>query len=162
MIAASPSRRAKAAFPGGRRILDPFDTLRATRALAPHNPALNDIRWLIGEALRRTHHRADFSPLQSLSLDTPAGVSSRRSTSGLPASEAALRARDKLRAAETLVGPAAWPILRRILIEDGSVADCRLFVSEIATPWRADAIIADRLRVALDRLGPLLGVTAGR
>jgi len=42
------------------------------------------------------------------------------------------------------------------------VRDCRAYVSEIATPWRADAIIADRLRVALDRLGDLLGVTAGR
>ena len=31
----------------------PFDIMRATRALAPHDPKLNDMRWLIGEALRR-------------------------------------------------------------------------------------------------------------
>jgi hypothetical protein len=27
-----------------RRILDPFDVMRSTRALAPHDPKLNDIR----------------------------------------------------------------------------------------------------------------------
>ena len=41
-----------------RRMLDPFDTMRANRVLAPNNPKLNDIRWLVGESLRRTHHRA--------------------------------------------------------------------------------------------------------
>jgi hypothetical protein len=35
-------------------------------------------------------------------------------------------------------------------------------VPEIVTPWRADAVVTDRLRVALDQLGDLLGVTAGR
>ena len=43
-----------------RRILDPFDVMRSTRALAPHDPKLNDMRWLIGEALRRVHQRAQF------------------------------------------------------------------------------------------------------
>ena len=43
---------------GVRRILDPFDTMRANRVLAPHDPKLNDIRWLIGESLRSTHQRA--------------------------------------------------------------------------------------------------------
>jgi len=33
-------------------------------------------------------------------------------------------------------------------------------VPEIATPWRADAVLADRLRVGLDRLASG-GVTAG-
>ena len=41
-----------------RRMLDPFDTMRANRVLAPNDPKLNDIRWLVGESLRRTHHRA--------------------------------------------------------------------------------------------------------
>ncbi|MFY9970672.1 MAG: hypothetical protein WAK41_14830, partial [Roseiarcus sp.] len=41
-----------------RRILDPFDTMRANRLLAPHDQKLNDIRWLVGESLRRTHQRA--------------------------------------------------------------------------------------------------------
>ena len=29
-----------------RRMLDPFDTMRANRVLAPNDPKLNDIRWL--------------------------------------------------------------------------------------------------------------------
>ena len=37
-----------------RRMLDPFDTMRANRLLAPQDPKLNDIRWLVGESLRRT------------------------------------------------------------------------------------------------------------
>ena len=28
-----------------RRFLDPFDTMRANRVLAPNDPKLNDIRW---------------------------------------------------------------------------------------------------------------------
>jgi hypothetical protein len=39
------------------------------------------------------------------------------------------------------------------------VTDCRGLIPELATPWRADAVVADRLRVALDSLGELLGVT---
>ena len=37
--------------------------------------------------------------------------------------------------------------------------DCRDIIPEITTPWRADAVIMDRMRVALDALGPLLGGT---
>ena len=82
--------------------------------------------------------------------------------SGLPASEIALHARDKIRAAEQKAGPAAWPIVARIVIEGGGVRDCRGFVAEIVTPWRADAVVTDRLRVALDAIGGLMGVTAPR
>jgi hypothetical protein len=35
-------------------------------------------------------------------------------------------------------------------------------VPEIVTPWRADAVLADRLRIGLDRLGEIVGVAAGR
>jgi hypothetical protein len=42
------------------------------------------------------------------------------------------------------------------------VRDCRAEIVEVTTTWRADAIVADRLRVALDVLGPLVGVTAKR
>ncbi|MGA8712520.1 MAG: hypothetical protein WB647_05795, partial [Roseiarcus sp.] len=79
-----------------------------------------------------------------------------------PQSEAALHARDKLRTAEDRVGPAAWPIVTRIIIEGAGVRDCRGFIPELATPWRADAVVTDRLRVALDTLGGLLVVTSGR
>lgn len=167
---ATPERLARAAESGQvvergadrmRRLLDPFDVMRSTRALAPHDPKLNDIRWLIGEALRRLHSRAQLDALRAVALDAvrSSGFGPR---SGLPASEIALHARDKLRAAEERAGDAAWPIVARIVIEGAGVRDCRVLVPEIATPWRADAIIADRLRVALDRLGDLLGVTAGR
>ena len=67
-----------------------------------------------------------------------------------------------MRAAEERAGPAAWPILTRIVIEGAGVRDCRGFVPEIVTPWRADAVVTDRLRVALDTLGELVGVTAAQ
>ena len=143
-----------------RRILDPFDVMRSTRALAPHDPKLNDIRWLIGEALRRVHRRADLDALRAAPLDRVGGAGQPGPRSGLPASEIALHARDKLHAAEQAAGPAAWPVLVRVVIEGASLRDCRRLAPEIATPWRADAVLADRLRVALDRLGGLLGVTA--
>jgi hypothetical protein len=144
-----------------RRLVDPFDVMRSTRALAPHDPRLNDLRWLVGEALRRLHRRADLDALRAVPLDR-IGAGAHGPRSGLPASEAALHARDKLRAAEERAGPAAWPVLARVVIEGASLRDCRRLVPEIVTPWRADAILVDRLRVALDRLGDLLGVTAGR
>ncbi len=144
-----------------RRILDPFDVMRSTRALAPHDPKLNDIRWLIGEALRRVHQRAQLDALRAVQPDA-IGKTGFGPRSGLPLSEIALHARDKMRTAEEKAGPAAWPILARIVIEGGGVRDCRNFVPEIVTPWRADAVVTDRLRVALDALGELVGVTAGR
>jgi hypothetical protein len=167
---ATPERLARAAEAGQaaergadrlRRLLDPFDTMRSTRALAPHDPKLNDLRWLIGEALRRLHQRAQLDALRAVRMDA-VGSGGFGPRSGLPASEAALHARDKLRAAEERAGGAAWPIVTRIVIEGGGVRDCRAYLPEIATPWRADAIVADRLRVALDRLGDLVGVTGGR
>jgi hypothetical protein len=167
---ATPERLARASEAGQavergvdklRRLVDPFDVMRSTRALAPHDPRLNDLRWLVGEALRRLHRRADLDALRAAPLDrVSAGAHGPRS--GLPAGEAALHARDRLRAAEERAGPAAWPVLARVVIEGSSLRDCRRLVPEIVTPWRADAILADRLRVALDRLSELLGVTAGR
>jgi hypothetical protein len=144
-----------------RRILDPFDVMRTTRALAPHDPKLNDIRWLIGEALRRLHQRAQLDALRAVAPDR-LGSTGFGPRSGLPASEIALLARDKMRTAEQKAGPAAWPIVTRIIIEGSGVRECRGFVPEIVTPWRADAVVTDRLRVALDQLGELMGVTAGR
>ncbi|MGO4871734.1 MAG: hypothetical protein ACLPGW_14175 [Roseiarcus sp.] len=135
--------------------------MRSTRALAPHDPKLNDIRWLIGESLRRLHRRAQFDALRAVATDV-IGSKGFGPRSGLPASEIALHARDKLRAAAERAGEAAWPIVTRIVIEGARLSDCRVFVPEIVTAWRADAVLADRLRVALDRLGDLLGVTAGR
>jgi hypothetical protein len=146
---------------GVRRILDPFDTMRANRLLAPHDQKLNDIRWLTGEALRRTHHRARLDGLRAVAPDR-IGATGFGPRPGLPQAEAALHARDKMRRAEEKVGPAAWPIVARIIIEGAGVRDCRGFVPELATPWRADAVVADRLRVALDSLGELMGVTRER
>ena len=142
-----------------RRILDPFDTMGANRILAPHDPKLNDIRWLVGESLRRTHQRARLDALRAVAPDR-LGASGFGPRPGLPQSEAALHARDKLRRAEERVGPHAWPIVTRIIIEGAGVRDCRGFIPELATPWRADAVVTDRLRVALDMLGELMGVTA--
>ncbi len=142
-----------------RRILDPFDTMRANRILAPHNSKLNDIRWLVGESLRRTHQRARLDALRAVAPDR-VGATGFGPRPGLPQSEAALHARDKMRRAEERVGPHAWPIVTRIIIEGAGVRDCRGFIPELATPWRADAVVTDRLRVALDMLGELMGVTA--
>ncbi len=167
---ATPERLARAAESGQRsergadrlrRLLDPFDVMRSTRALAPHDPKLNDIRWLIGEALRRLHSRAQLDALRAVALDA-VGSKAFGPRSGLPASEVALHARDKLRCCEQRAGEAAWPIVARIVIQGARLSDCRACVPEIVTPWRADAVVVDRLRVALDRLGDLVGVTAGR
>ena len=167
---ATPERLARAAEAGQRsergadklrRLVDPFDVMRSTRALAPHDPRLNDLRWLIGEALRRLHRRADLDALRAVPLDR-VGAAAHGPRSGLPASEIALHARDKLRAAAALAGPAVWPVLTRVVIDGARLSDCRRLVPEIATPWRADAVLADRLRVGLDRLGEAVGVTAGR
>jgi hypothetical protein len=144
-----------------RRISDPFDVMRIHRALAPHDSSLNDLRWLIGEALRRLHQRACLDTLRAV-VPERIGGGGFGPRSGLPASEIALHARDRLREAERRAGPAAWPIVRRIVIEGGAVRDCRAHAPEVTTTWRADAIIADRLRVALDSLGELVRVTAGR
>jgi hypothetical protein len=143
------------------RIDDPFDVLRAHRALAPHDPRLNDLRWLIGDALRRLHHRAALDALRAVTPDRIGAVAP-GPRSGLPLTEIALNARDKLRAAEALAGAAAWPVLRRIVIEGAPLRDCRRLIAEVTTPWRADAILADRLRCSLDALGNHLGVTAKR
>jgi len=167
---ATPERLARAVESGQgvergpdrlRRLVDPFDLMRSTRALAPHDLRLNDIRWLIGEALRRLHRRAQLDALRALAPDV-VGRTAPGPRAGLPASEIALPARDKLRAAAERTGEAAWPIVSAIVIEGARLSDCRVYVKEIVTPWRADAVLADRLRVALDRLGDLVGVTAGR
>jgi len=144
-----------------RRILDPFDVMRANRVLAPHDPKLNDIRWLVGESLRRTHQRAQLDSLRAVAPDR-IGATGFGPRPGLPQTEAALHARDKMRKAQDRVGPAAWPIVIRIVIEGAGVRECRGFVPELATPWRADAVVTDRLRVGLDVLGDLMGVTKGR
>jgi hypothetical protein len=166
---ATPERLTRAAEAGAasekmpgrvRRLLDPFDVMRATRALAPHDPKLNDVRWLIGEALRRLHQRAQIDSLRAMSMERV--HSGFGPASGLPASEMALHARDKIRACEDKVGRAAWPVLNRIVVEGAGVRECRGFVPEIVTPWRADAVVTDRLRVGLDALGGLLGVTGER
>lgn len=165
---ATPERLARARAAGEtpthdkdrvRRILDPFDTMRANRVLAPHDPQLNNIRWLIGESLRRTHHCARLDALRAVAPDR-IGSTGFGPRPGLPQADAALHARDKLRKAEDRVGPAAWPIVTRIVIEGAGVRECRGFVPELVTPWRADAVVSDRLRVALDRLGALMGVIA--
>jgi hypothetical protein len=143
-----------------RRFLDPFDTMRANRVLAPSNPKLNDIRWLVGESLRRTRHRARLDQLRAVPIERM-GSTGFGPRPGLPQAEAALHARDKLRAAEDRVGPHAWPIVTRIVIEGAGVRDCRGFVPELATPWRADAVVSDRLRVALDMIGGLDGGHGG-
>ena len=166
---ATPERLTQAEAAGGasektpgrvRRLLDPFDVMRSTRALAPHDPRLNDLRWLIGEALRRVHARARLDGLHAVALDR-IGQTGFGPRDGLPMSEIALNARDKLRAAQEKVGPAGWPILNRIVLEGAGVRECRAYVPEIVTPWRADAVVTDRLRVGLDALGALVGVTRG-
>ena len=135
--------------------------MRANRVLAPHDPKLNDIRWLVGESLRRTHQRARLDQLRAVAPDR-FGSTGFGPRPGLPQSETALFARDKLREAEERVGPHAWPIVTRIVIEGAGVRECRGFIPELATPWRADAVVSDRLRVALDMIGGLMGVTARR
>lgn len=51
------------------RVIDPFDTMWTNRLLAPHDLKLNDIRWLIGESLRRTHQRARLDALRAVATE---------------------------------------------------------------------------------------------
>ena len=144
-----------------RRIIDPFDTMRSNRVLAPHDPQAQRHSLAGRRIARRTHQRARLDQLRAVAPDR-FGSTGFGPRSGLPQSETALFARDKLREAEQQVGPHAWPIVTRIVIEGAGVRDCRGFIPELATPWRADAVVSDRLRVALDTIGGLMGVTARR
>jgi hypothetical protein len=134
----------------GPRPLDPFDVMRTTRVLAPRDSKLNAVRWMIGEALRRLHARAEIGPR---AIDAGAV---RTGGVRVEPSEIGTDARKKLRQCEEAAGPAAWPILARILFEGAGVHDCRDMIAETTASWRADAIVMDRLRVALDRLAPML------
>ena len=144
-----------------RKLSDPFDLMRSTRALAPNDLKLNDIRWLIGEALRSLYDRARMEALRAMPPER-LGSTGFGPRPGLPMAEAALFARDKLHACEERVGPAAWPILKKIVVDGFGVKDCRPMVPDVVTPWRADAIVTDRLRVGLDLLGGTLGVMGRR
>ena len=145
--------RRRPSTPNGRAACSIRSTPCApTGCLAPTDPKLNDIRWLVGESLRRTHHRARLDQLRAVAPDRM-GSTGFGPRHGLPQADVALQARDRLREAEDRVGPHAWPIVTRIVIEGAGVRDCRGFVPELATPWRADAVVSDRLRVALDMLG---------
>lgn len=140
------------------RALAPFDVLRATRSLAPADVRLNDLRWLTGQGLRRLSDIAAAEPMRSPSMDRVRGGAGSEAN----LAQAAIAARARLRLCECEVGAASWPIVRRVVLEDGSVRDCRPLVPDIITPWRVDAVITDRLRVALDRLYPLLSVGDAR
>jgi len=139
------------------RLLDPFDVMRATRALAPHDPRLNDIRWLTGQALRGVHEVATRDEMKAAPFEASPRADTARKARIDPVS-VRLHARERLAACEEKAGPAAWTIVRRIVLEGACVRDCREHVPEIVTPWRCDAVISDRLRVALDALGPLLNI----
>jgi hypothetical protein len=141
---ATPERldRAKEAGQGAemttlrvRKLSDPFDLMRSTRALAPSDLRLNDVRWLIGEALRSVYNRARMDALRAMPPER-LGSTGFGPRPGLPVAEAALMARDKLHAAEERVGPAAWPILKKIVIDGAGVRDCRNHVPDIVTPCR--------------------------
>ena len=145
----------KQAAPAAPRVLDAFDTLRTTRALAPHDLALNDVRWLIGEALRRRHQRIGAGLSHRDVLHAAAAA---RRVGEAPA-EAELQAAEVLRRCQNAAGPAHWPILRLIVLEGRRTEKCRALIPEVLTPWRADACVMDRLRVGLDAIGHILGVT---
>ena len=143
-----------------RRILDPFDTMRANRAARAARP----------EAQR--HPLAD----RRIAAPHPSARPARRPARG--------RARpdrlDRLRAAPRPAagrGGAACPRQAAQGARTGSApppgrssrgsssrargcANAAASSPNSITPWRADAVISDRLRVALDSLGDLLGVTA--
>ena len=88
---ATPERLARARESGQaseriervRRLSDPFDVMRANRVLAPHDSRLNDIRWLIGDALRRLHQRASLNSLRTIDLER-VGSTGFGPRSGLP------------------------------------------------------------------------------
>ena len=96
----------------------------ARRGPWPRTIPAQRVRWLIGEALRRVYSRAGLDALRAVAPDK-LGQTGFGPRSGLPVSEIALHARDKLRAAQERAGPAAWPVINRIILEGGGVRECR-------------------------------------
>ena len=113
-----------------------FERMRHARALAPHDAGLNERRWLIGESFRRTL-KAQASSWAEIGE--------------------VLRA---MRVMKERVGEASFDVMVAVIIRGSALRDCRRLVAETAAPHRADAILADRLRVGLDRIGELAGVAA--
>jgi hypothetical protein len=112
-----------------------------TPAPAPHDPRLNDVRWLVGESLRRTHQRAP-RPMRAVAPTRwPAPGPFRQC-------ETALVASDKLREAAEKVGAHAWPIVTRIVTEGVGVRDAAGFIPEVTSPWRAGAVVSAAQRRA--------------
>ena len=98
--AARPRREAGQARPRRRADAPPSRSLRRDaleRALAPHDPKLNDIRWLIGEALRRLHQRAQLDALRAVALDRSARPASAPAPACPPVRNRAARARQAAR-----------------------------------------------------------------
>lgn len=52
---------------------------------------------------------------------------------------------------ETTSGPECWPIIKRIVIDGATAAECADLVPE-TQPHHVCAVVLDRLRVTLDRL----------
>ena len=116
-------------------INDALDVLRARGMLAPDDYKLNGLRGQTGDKFRRLHAQSRIDALPN----------------AVTTSNAMLN----LAMCEDRVGPHIWPVMIRILIEGASVRDCRQLVFDVETPWRADAVVLDRLRIGLDMLSQL-------
>lgn len=110
--------------------------------------SVNARRWTIGDALRRLHAEGWQSP--SGSVANP-----------LRGPEAAT-ARAKLSDLECIVGEASWPIVVRVIIAGDSLRLCHdlLPMGARGFPSWGDEVLLDRLCLAIDRVGPLLGATS--
>jgi hypothetical protein len=114
----------------------PFDRLHEIGDLGAGDTKANWRRWQAGDALRRLH------------------ATGWQGTPGELATDKAADARTMIDQIEQAVDPFHWPVLIRVLIEGSDVLECRGGLPRV----HAYAILLDRLRCALDRVAPIVGV----
>jgi hypothetical protein len=111
-----------------------FDSLRDMARIS-------NARWRTGDALRRLH---------------AAGWAANGSDVTTIQTPEARAARERLAEIEAAIDPALWVTIRRCVLEGATLRELHALLPLSVTPQSANAILLDRLALALDRAGPLL------
>ena len=162
---ATPERLAHAARTGHvgaeagvRRLAEPFDLLRRRQYLDRQDAARNELLWEIGDRFRRHWHRSRLDSLTAFDfsrelVDGTGGDST--------PTEAATRHRELVRKAVGAVGPRLMPIVSGILVESRPAAALAPLIHETCHARTAEALVVERLRESLHRLGDHWGMMGG-
>lgn len=135
---------------GIRRVADAFDLLHRRGLLDRDDPARHDLMWEAGDRYRTHRHRAGLDGLAAFDFrrESVDGTGGRAATP----TEAALRHRTILRAADAAVGPRLLPYLAGIVVDGRPAATLRPLVTDTSHARTAEALVIERLREALHRL----------